>query len=259
MWLYRLVLTWRSSKVEALLAASLLAFSWEVSYHTRWVAPDGLLMQFGALTMLARRRRPRERRPALALAGGDRGRPRLWLEVPGGLLLAPTLVAYGMSSCPTSARSAGICDRASQASRRLRRAFVVMTPGNVFEYEEFQRDIEYERMHYGEGGHGVYTLEAGWPHLGHAGLPRRPAPRPSTWRPGPSPTWRCSGSTPSPAAPDAPGARRLLPRPLRGVHVDDDRGDDAQRPRISPFLALFAARASPTWSRSRGRASCVTP
>ena len=42
---------------------------------------------------------------------------------------------------------------------------MVATPGSVFEYEEFRRDIEYERMHYGEGGHGVYTLEAGWPHL----------------------------------------------------------------------------------------------
>ena len=48
MWLYRLVLTWRGSRIEALLAASLLALSWEVSYHTRWVAPDGLLMQFSA-------------------------------------------------------------------------------------------------------------------------------------------------------------------------------------------------------------------
>ena len=159
----------------------------------------------------------------------------------------------------TSARSAG--PRGGLLAGLLvafAAAFVVATPGSVFEYEEFRRDIEYERMHYGEGGHGVYTLEAGWPHLrrmlGYLG--GQPS-RPSTWRPGSSPAWRCSGY--------AIARERLMLLVLvacfpvlyvaymstmivgmmRNVLV------------ISPFLALFAARASPTWSRSRGRASCA--
>lgn len=167
-WLYRLVLTWRGSKVEALLAASLLALSWEVSYHTRWVAPDGLLMQFGALTLLA----------CIAAVHRSGGRRWLWLaavaaglgcgsKYPGGLLLAPTLVAYGMVVLPDLREKRWLPAAGLLAGLLVAfvAAFVAATPGSVFEYEAFRRDIEYERLHYGEGGHGVYTLEAGWPHL----------------------------------------------------------------------------------------------
>ncbi len=167
-WLYRLVLSWRGSRVEALLAASLLALSWEVSYHTRWVAPDGLLMQFGALTLMA----------CVAAVHESGGRRWLWLaavaaglgcgsKYPGGLLLAPTLVAYGVVVLPDLRERRWISAAGLLAGLLVAfaAAFVVATPGSVFEYEEFRRDIDYERMHYGEGGHGVYTLEAGWPHL----------------------------------------------------------------------------------------------
>ena len=52
LWVYLLVLKWRAAWQEALLAACFFAFSWEVAYHIRWIATDGILMQFGALTLL---------------------------------------------------------------------------------------------------------------------------------------------------------------------------------------------------------------
>lgn len=51
-WVYLTMLRLRGSTLEAMLAACLLALSWEVAYHLRWVATDGVLMQFGALTLL---------------------------------------------------------------------------------------------------------------------------------------------------------------------------------------------------------------
>jgi len=51
-WVYLLVLQRCGLWVQALFAASLLGCSWEVAYHLRWVATDGMLMQFAALTVL---------------------------------------------------------------------------------------------------------------------------------------------------------------------------------------------------------------
>ena len=51
-WVYLLVLQRGGKWLEALLAASLVACSWEVAYHVRWVATDGMLMQFAGLTVL---------------------------------------------------------------------------------------------------------------------------------------------------------------------------------------------------------------
>ena len=53
LWVYLLVLGWGRHWAEAMLAASALGLSWEVAYHLRWIAPDGVLMQFSALTLLA--------------------------------------------------------------------------------------------------------------------------------------------------------------------------------------------------------------
>lgn len=168
LWTYRLVLRWRGSPMEALLTACLLAFSWEVSYHTRWVAPDGLLMQFGALTMLG----------CVAAVREPNGRRWLWLaalaaglgcgsKYPGGILLAPLFVAYLMVVAPEL--------RARRFGRPLLlgagllalfvATFVATTPGSLFEYDAFKRDLDYEMVHYREAGHGVYTIEPGWEHL----------------------------------------------------------------------------------------------
>src|SRR5262249_49907102 len=48
LWVYLLVFWWRETWPEAMLAACFLAFSWEVAYHLRWIATDGMLMAFGA-------------------------------------------------------------------------------------------------------------------------------------------------------------------------------------------------------------------
>src|SRR5215510_1955670 len=51
-WLYSLTLVLGRSRIEALLAAAILAASWEFAYHSRWIAPDGVMMQFALLSFL---------------------------------------------------------------------------------------------------------------------------------------------------------------------------------------------------------------
>ena len=50
LWVYITTIILGYSWKEGLLAACLLAFSWEVAYHSRWIAPDAIMMQFVALT-----------------------------------------------------------------------------------------------------------------------------------------------------------------------------------------------------------------
>ncbi len=85
-WVYLLALEYRRSWLEALFAASVVAGSWEVAYHARWVATDGILMQFAALTVLlaarALKRRSRSWLVAAAVAAGL----GFGTKYPGGLL-----------------------------------------------------------------------------------------------------------------------------------------------------------------------------
>jgi len=52
-WLYCLNIVLGRSRWEALLAAAILAGSWEFAYHSRWIAPAVLMMQFVLLSFLA--------------------------------------------------------------------------------------------------------------------------------------------------------------------------------------------------------------
>ncbi len=166
-WMHRLVLRWRGSWLEAALATALLAFSWEVAYHIRWVAPDGLLMQFGALTMLC----------TLAAVRSEDGRRWLYASAiaaglgcgskyPGGILIAPVLIAAGMVGAQGGLSIRSRLRQLGIVGALFVGTFLVTTPGSLFEYEMFRRDLDYEMIHYREAGHGVYTVAAGSDHLG---------------------------------------------------------------------------------------------
>jgi hypothetical protein len=165
LWVYLSVWLWRRSRLEALVAAGILGLSWEIAYHARWGAPDAVMMQFGALTLLltvAAARRPEQARwrhlaaVAAALATGT--------KYPAGLLLVPVLV---------------VSIFASREKRSLRRtaggvvkvvliftaAFLITTPGAVLQPWAFLRALVVESGWYSQG-HWGYTIPAGALHLG---------------------------------------------------------------------------------------------
>ena len=94
LFVYLSVLIWRKNWIEAFLAASVLGLSWEVAYHIRWVAPDGVLIQFSALTLLflvLARLKP-ETKIWLCLAAISAGLAT-GTKWPAGLLIIPVLIA----------------------------------------------------------------------------------------------------------------------------------------------------------------------
>jgi 4-amino-4-deoxy-L-arabinose transferase-like glycosyltransferase len=163
LWIYLLVLNWRRSWPEALLAALFLAFSWEVAYHLRWVATDGMLMQFGALTIL------------LATLSRLSNGGRRWLyfaaaaagfgcgtKYPGGLLLVPVLIAgYSLRDGKPCRGAALIWVRAALI---FAGAYLLTTPATLFDSAEFAKGVAYEIKHYA-GGHAGHTISPGPQHL----------------------------------------------------------------------------------------------
>ncbi len=138
-----------------LVAASLLATSWEVNYHSRFVATDGLLMAAATGCLLlcaAALRRPRTIWWAAVAAGLATG-----VKYPGGLLVVPVLTAAVL------ARPAG--DRWPRLLRRVPLlvlaqlgTFVLTTPGAVLQPWNFAAWVRFNRDHYGTVGHFGHTI-----------------------------------------------------------------------------------------------------
>jgi hypothetical protein len=164
LWVYLAVWVWRRSRLEALLAAGCLGLSWEIAYHSRWGAPDAVMMQFGALTLwltVAAARRPEQacwRRLAAVAAGLATG-----TKYPAGLLLIPVLLASTLSAKETRTfrRTAGVV---AQEIMIYAAAFVITTPGSVLQPWAFLRALVVEGGWYSQG-HWGYTIPAGALHL----------------------------------------------------------------------------------------------
>lgn len=161
-WVYMLVYAWRRRWAEALLAAALLGGSWEVAYHARWLAPDGVLMQFAALftllamVMVKRERYGRGWLVGLAAAAGS----ACGTKYPGGILLWPLLVVAWQ------ARKSGSGGRPLLLVLSVFAAtFVVTTPGVLFDFNTFVSNVVFEVRHYARGHFG-YSVSPGPVHVG---------------------------------------------------------------------------------------------
>jgi hypothetical protein len=188
LWVYLQPLAWGRSWWEGLAAAAILGFSWEVGYHARWIAPDTVLMQFGALTLLCATlalQRPGHKGwlYASALAAGL----ACGAKYPGGLLIVPLLIAgYQVSTkdkarkIADQARSGGILPvsaaRFLTKSPRVMKAFIPLvllfvaaylatTPGTLLEPVRFIKSVGFELRHY-SAGFSEQRITPGLPHLG---------------------------------------------------------------------------------------------
>lgn len=161
-WVYLLALALGRSVGVALAAASLVAASWEVVYHSRWLAPDSVLMQFGILAAgcaVAAERQPHRRlwTVSAAVAAGL----ACGVKYPGGLVLLPAVLAVSTRS-------------GSDARDRLKRlleigivfavTYLLTTPGTILEYREFRGQLLRAAEIYGSEGWFGYSVER--PHPG---------------------------------------------------------------------------------------------
>jgi len=159
-----LVYRWRKSLLEAVVASCLFLSLWEVQYHARWVAPDGLMMMWSTVALLC-----------VVTAVTESGRSRTWLRLgavatgfaigckyPAGVMGVPLLVACRI-----------VQGRARESWREMVRltgivlvAFVIVTPGMLIEPARFVSTVAYQVYHYGIKGHGAHTIHPFVEHMG---------------------------------------------------------------------------------------------
>lgn len=165
-WTYLLVLRWRNSVGLALLASCALGFSWQVAYHARWMAPDAVLMQFGALTLLCTLEMLRSEKPrfwlnaATVAAGLGFG-----TKYPAILLLLPVLLAAHQ----VWGNDLDTPERLRQLGRIVGLfllTYLITTPGTLLEPLNFVRCVLFELNHY-RRGHFGHTISPGPSHLWH--------------------------------------------------------------------------------------------
>lgn len=162
-WVYLLVLHQRNSALEALFAASLLACSWEVAYHLRWVAPDGMLMQFATLTALLAAYALRSEHKAWLMMAAAVAGLGCSAKYAGGLLVMPVLLAGFFGATGSTSRE--------KASRLIKAAavfvvvYLIVTPATILQPARVAEDVGFEIRHYATGhyGHTVgWGLEHAW-------------------------------------------------------------------------------------------------
>ena len=160
-WVYLLVLERRGSWLEALCAASLLAFSWEVAYHLRWVATDGMLMQFAALTVLFAVRALKSRRESWLMAAAVVAGLGCATKYPGGLLVLPLALAgfFGATGCTPREKAV----RLIKAAAVFVVVYLTVTPASILEPGKVVHAVLYEMKHYATG-HGGHTVGRGLDH-----------------------------------------------------------------------------------------------
>ncbi len=168
-WLYGLVRVWRNSRWEALLAAALLAFSWEFIYHSRWAVPDALMLQFTVLTFffLAKAWRRPERGwfwIQMAAAGAAL---TCGTKYQGGSLLLPVWVTLVWQN----RRIGGRYWMARAAGHFLWTGFLftlvylATTPGTILDPFRFFQHLVQQMDRY-QVGHVGYTVMPGLEHYG---------------------------------------------------------------------------------------------
>ena len=160
-WVYFLVLCRRDSWIEALLAASLLGFSWEVAYHLRWVATDGMLMQFATLAVLLASYALETRREFWLIAAAIVAALAFGTKYPGGLVLLPVGMAAWFMSAGCSLRETTV--RLARISAVFVATFVITTPAILVHPRQVLTAVLYETQHYATG-HGGHTVPRGFQH-----------------------------------------------------------------------------------------------
>lgn len=162
---YGSILATRRSVSAAVAGTALVVGSFEVAYHARWVAPDGPLLAWvaltlwglaGAMTADQTRSATRWRRWAAVGAGLATG-----TKYPAGLLVLPVVATIWLSPAPPRRRIFA----AVQAVAIFAAAYLVTTPATVLDTELFLTHIRIQMKTYG-GGFGAYTVSAGLDHLG---------------------------------------------------------------------------------------------
>lgn len=165
LWTYLLAQKVCGRQSVALMASGLLMLSPELLYHSRWIAPDALMMQLGIGSTLL-----------LHMSFSDSSSPRRRLlqasvvaglacstKYPGGLFLVPIVLMSLMTLLKHNRWSARLIHLTAPIGIFIS-TVLLTTPGIFLETGQFLADVESEIRHY-RSGHTTYGVTPGLSHL----------------------------------------------------------------------------------------------
>lgn len=151
--------------LAGLVAAGALAFSWEISYHSRLIHPDGPTMQFSALAILFGLLAFFHKKPFSDL---------VWLCLAAAAAAFATATKYtaGISLFVVLILAYAVLKEKGERTRRIlfvlaglvilfAVVFAVLVPGVFLETQTFIQHVAYGQNVYASG-HGRQTVDAGW-------------------------------------------------------------------------------------------------
>jgi len=163
-WLYCLCRVLDRSRTESFLAAAILTLSWEINYHSRWIAPDVVMMQFAVLTFLC-------------LALGMKRRSLGWLygaaiaagltagtKYPGALVLPSLLVGAAYTFWQARLSAFHLLKHLTGLTAATGLTFVLTTPGVLVDPFGFFAQLHEQQEVYAGGWYG-YTVQSGLRHF----------------------------------------------------------------------------------------------
>lgn len=162
-WIFLAILAWGGTGRAALFGSLLFASSFEVLYHARWIAPDPVLMQFGALTLLFLTLAwKRHSAPALYAAAAAAGLA-CGSKYPGALLMT-AVWALALLQTPALGSWWQAIRRCVGLGLVFLAVYLVTTPGTVLQPVAFLQSLKSSHEVYANGWYG-YTVTPGSSHL----------------------------------------------------------------------------------------------
>jgi hypothetical protein len=156
-------------RLAGLVAAAVLAFSWELIYHSRTVHPDGPTMQFVALAILLGmlafyKRAPFKPQTWLALAAVAAAAATATKYTAGISLFIVLALAYGALQKENTFTGKQLTLRLAALALVFVLAFIALVPGVLMETQIFIQNLGRAQEIYATG-HGLQTVNAGWDYL----------------------------------------------------------------------------------------------
>jgi hypothetical protein len=163
-WVYSLCLLLGRSRLEAFLAAAILTFSWEVAYHSRWIAPDVIMAQFSWLALLCVVAGTRSRRLFWFYLGAVAVGLAMGTKYTGGLALPFFLIGVGYVMRQEYRPKRYILKLSLGLVCVGGLVFVLTNPGVFVDPFRFFYQLQEQREIYSTGWYG-YTVTPGLPHI----------------------------------------------------------------------------------------------
>jgi hypothetical protein len=164
LWLYFLCRAMDRSQIESFLAAAILGLSWEIGYHSRWIAPDAVMMQFVVFAFLCLGVATKKRSVgwlygsaiAVGLAAGT--------KYPGALLLPFVLVGAAPLLSWERPAITYVSKHVLALTATSGLTFILTTPGILLEPFRFLAQLQEQWGIYSRGWF-AYSVQPGLPHF----------------------------------------------------------------------------------------------